>query len=220
MSTRLIVCLLIAVSAICGGNVVGQAGTVTFPNQNGGLEWPLPDVTNPGLLLRHGTHCFEVINEELNETDSMSAMHQQHCRRVMENVVRFFRINPSYQVNEWICKTLDDHRAIRSFCYKACFGEKKRRRGKRDIESAMVHEKNPDEAFTQLAASNFGHLLMKNYTDPTTLTRPEMVYLQNWFQRSSIAMAAAAVYCRVKGDVSMIRDALGDQHSRLQPHLA
>lgn len=196
-------------------------------DSDNGLAWPLPDAEDPGMLVIHGIHCFDVIQEPVNVSDNMSVMHQQHCRSVIERVVRIFKKNPTYHVNEWICSALGDTRKAQEIFSHSCYGphgglciqwflsdtsmaEIYRRYGSkmRSVNNPIVVGQGQDEIYIKLAAYNFGSLLMKNFTMPQSLNVNETTYLQQWGNGRATSMAALGVYCQVKGNIGEIENTL------------
>jgi len=210
--------LILMMAASCRSSVVVNDHQITFDrrDQNASLDWPLPDLSDPGHLVLHGDHCFTVIQAPANTSDNMSVMHLQHCRNVVKQILDFFETNPSYQVNAWICTALKENRQSRSpkppvEVYTGYANEPvDARQSKRNvIGEKTVIGGSQDVAYIRLASRNLGELLLKNYTDPQSINASEREYLSQFASKRATALGAAGVYCRVNGNIDAIRKALG-----------
>jgi len=93
-------------------NVVLKSDTITFDRKDNGLDWPLHDVTNAGVLIEHGIHCYELMEnvQLVEESETVHRMHKQHCASVMQKLPLFFESNPTFKIDPLICETLQDSR--------------------------------------------------------------------------------------------------------------
>jgi len=203
----LIVCVIVATGH---GVVVLEENRVTFDRRENDLAWPLGDVTDPGLLMLHGQHCFELVQQPVNRTDNMSIIHYEHCRSVVAGIYHLLVTNPSYHVPDWICKTLIGDRKRRLsgrgllnnciFCNYNLWGRKKR-----DTFGVPRSDMTQSNYYASLAGYNFGQLLKKKATESTSFNNVERIYLQAFGSRSATVMGAVSVYCSVKGNLEEIR---------------
>jgi hypothetical protein len=166
----------------------------TFNTRHNGLDRSLPDTTDPGYLIIHGSHCFKILNRDLeeagmNDADAlMKQMHTEHCKGMLEAILGFIEQNPSLSVNPWICDALDS-----------------RNRGKgHAADGALDH----DSAYDRLLGQNYISLLMKNFTRSSALSDEEKVYLEKMKSPDAAKLGALGAYCAVKGDIGQIRDLL------------
>jgi len=200
--------------AYCNAVVTVEEHRILFERRENELDWPLPDNTDPGALIIHGIHCFEKLQEPIDPNHrNISAMHREHCGGIISNILNFLETNPSYNVNEWICKTLSNDRLLRSpkagiFNYGNCYWHSCNGRTKRSNNNVQIKRGKQNDIYGQIASFNMGNLLMKNWTDPQSLNGSERIYLQRWESRSATAFGALGIYCRVKGDLDSIRQTL------------
>lgn len=177
---------------------------IVFNPQDGGLPWPLPDATDSGLLTMHGAHCLEQLSN--NRTNaSMDVMHHEHCQNVIAQILRFL-FEKKYHVDTWICSSLVSPRVRRrirfgNYNYNWFSYIKRRKR-------SAGEEHYQDDKYIKLASTNFGYLLMKNWTNPALLSAQEATYLQQWENSDAISAGAVGVYCASRGNLSAVQESL------------
>jgi len=201
-------------------NYTVTADNVTFARQENGLPWPLVDFDNPGMLMLHGMHCYDVVtsDKETNEEEAeMRILHKQHCGSLIHDSLKYFEGNHTLVIDSGICdsiKEIGNHvgpdgkrvpRGFREYEY-SCFGLSYRIcRTKRSIPQTELSQTN---AYVQLEAANLGALLKKKLKK-MPMTNKELEYMGKMETPSARKLVAFGAYCQVNGDVEKLKKIAG-----------
>jgi len=156
-----------------------------YPRENG-LDWPLPDFSNPASIFMHVVHCKHVL--KMRNTTDMDKAYIQHCQQTMKPVKELLRAG-TLDISQTACTTLSDQ------YYQL--------RAKLDGHSFYDVFTSPilpygTSTLRKSVGYNYGKLLMREYYADSNnpLTDKERQYLDSWFKPEIINQSAIAYICQ------------------------
>jgi len=83
----------LALLSFGSANVMMKKGeSVTFSLDDNGLLWPLPDSNEPGGVIYHAVHCYQMSEGRVHKADDkISQAHLKHCDKFTQKVLEFFK---------------------------------------------------------------------------------------------------------------------------------
>jgi len=201
----------LALLSFGSANVMMKKGeSVTFGLDDNGLLWPLPDSNEPGGVIYHAVHCYQMSEGRVHKADDkISQAHLKHCDKFTQKVLEFFKKNPTFKVDKTACDIFDSWQHKQSVVYQAKLAYSLYETAQGAYNSLLrssdhaysnAHKISQYDAYSLLAGHNFGTLKAKS-VNGEPLTVQETAYLESWFSAENIRFAAMGVYCAVKGDL-------------------
>ncbi|CAK5032956.1 unnamed protein product [Meloidogyne enterolobii] len=75
-----------------------------FSSCKDGLPWPREDFTSISVLITHGIHCIDILQEDNPNFEEHLQFHKEHCLELIKLIYKFFEENKNYTVPKELCK--------------------------------------------------------------------------------------------------------------------
>uniref|UniRef100_A0A915NPY6 Uncharacterized protein n=1 Tax=Meloidogyne floridensis TaxID=298350 RepID=A0A915NPY6_9BILA len=155
-----------------------------FSSCKDGLPWPREDFTSISVLITHGIHCIDILQEDNPNFEEHLQFHKEHCLELIKLIYKFFEENKNYTVQKELC---------------------------RDFRQAAFPEVNgleelDDNDFKEMATNNFEKLLLKEKKEK--LSEIEKKYLEGSRNPLAIRMAALGIYCKFESYENVVKDVI------------
>nr|CAD2163172.1 unnamed protein product [Meloidogyne enterolobii] len=192
-----------------------------FSSCKDSLPWPREDFTSISVLITHGIHCIDILQEDNPNFEEHLQFHKEHCLELIKLIYKFFEENKNYTVQKELCKDFRQaafpggrvRRGLWGCGWengKEVGGRRKRgcsgRRKKRDLEEVNGLEELDDNDFKEMATRNFEKLLLKEKKEK--LSEIEKKYLEGSRNPLAIRMAAVGIYCKFESYENVVKDVI------------
>ncbi|KAL7073330.1 hypothetical protein ACQ4LE_007445 [Meloidogyne hapla] len=183
-----------------------------FSSCKDGLPWPIEDFTSISVLITHGIHCIDIIQQTETILDEHLEFHKEHCLELMKQIYKFFKENTNYAIPKDLCNdfrliAFPGGRVRRGLWSCGWGGDRRFKRGcgrkKRDLDGLEMDEND----FKEMATRHFELLLLKEKKG-AKLSETEKKYLEGSRSPQAIRMAALGIYCKFEAYERVVKDVI------------